>query len=323
MTRKNLLKIPLNLTEQINAKPDQTWVVGCARTFSRQTIELGSLAHLGITYTDGDLNVPRSIVPPATQGKYSRRNAHGYLVIRRDLPKEPNYQPHDVPNWGSHTSTHTVYLPHPRYPRDVIAPKLTEVCMELSNQGSHSDQVVLSFKVNEPLNRNDPDFERQLLSNLNILQENVGACGVYAADLSVSDYARTLLVNWEILPPGTAEEAVARMFPGNSGTIEERNTAKARFAFFESLSAVNHVYGLSGNFRYFGATLPSGMAIFENLRYGNAIYIFFSDWERLSQLSRIELLSGRQGKEVVQVKHIPGWESRVRNIISSQLKKGV
>jgi hypothetical protein len=322
MPRKNLRIIPINITKQINAMPHQGWVAGCARTLSRQSIEQGSLAHLGIIIANGELQVPQSVVPPATQGKYSRRNAHGYLVVRRDLPKEPNYQPHEVPNWGSLISTHTVYLPHPRYPRDVVAPKLTEISMELSNLGNHSDQVILAFRVNEVLSPNAPGFEHTLLSNLNILQENVGACGVYPAEQSVSEYVRTLHVDWEILPPGTAEEAVARIFPGNSGTREERETAADRFAYFQSLSAVNLVYGLSGNLRYFGAILPTGMAVFENLRYGNAVYIFFSEWERLSQLSRLELLSGRQGSEVVRVPHVPGWKSKVRNIINTKLKVG-
>lgn len=243
-------------------------------------------------------------------------------MIRRDLPKEPNYQLHEVPSWGSLTSTHTVYLPHPRYPRDVVAPRLNEITMVQGNPGSDSDQVVLSFRVEEIFTGRDANFENTLLSNLNLLQENVGACNVYPADQSISDYIQTLHVDWEILPPGTVGEVLARLFPNNSGTREERDTAADRFAFFESLSAEKIVYGLSGNRRYFGAILPSGAAVFENLNYGNAVYIFFSDWERLSQLSRIELLSGRQGKDVVRVLHVPGWQNTVRKVVSMPLKEG-
>jgi hypothetical protein len=322
MPRKNLLKIPTNITEQIRSKPNQEWVAGCARTFTRQEIAGGCLAHLGVTMTGGVLQVPPAALPPANGGKYSRRNAQGYLVVRRDLPKDPNYKPHDVPSWGSRSSTHTVYLPHPRYPRDVVAPKLNEIAMVWSNRGSDSDQIALSFRVEEVFTSSDLKFESTLLSNLNLLQENVGACGMYPADQPIADYIRTLHVNWEILPPGTVDEVIARLFPGNSGTREERETAADRFAFFESLSAEKIVYGLSGNRRYFGAIMPSGAAVFENLHYGNAVYIFFSNWERLSQLSRIELLSGRQGRDVVRVPHMPGWQGTVRKIINMKLMEG-
>jgi len=322
MTRKNLLKIPINIIEQIRSKPNEEWVVGCARTFTRQEITEGCLSHLGVTLTGGILQVPPSAMPPAKGGKYSRRNAQGYLVVRRDLPKDPNYKPHDVPSWGSRSSTHTVYLPHPRYPRDVIAPKLNEIKMIWSNQGGDSDHIAISFRVEEVFSSSDSTLESTLLSNLNLLQENVGACGVYSAEQPIADYIRTLHVNWEILPPGTVDEVIDRLFPGNSGTREERDTAADRFAFFESLSAEKIVYGLSGNRRYFGAILPSGAAVFENLYYGNAVYIFFADWERLSQLSRIELLSGRQGSDVVRVLHLPGWQGVVRKIVNMRLKEG-
>lgn len=322
MPRKNLRKIPIHISEQIKGAPDQIWVVGCTRTFTRQEIAEGCLSHLGVTLVDGSVLVPPSVLPPFHGGKFSRRNAQGYLVVRRDLPKEPNVQPHEVPSWGSSSSTHTVYLPHPRFPRDVVAPKLNEVTMVVANPGSDSDQVVLSFRVEEVFSGNDPALDQVLLSNLNLLQENVGACGVQPADRSIADYVQTLHVNWEILPPGTVGEVIARLFPDGSGTREERDTAADRYAFFNSLSAEKVVYGLSGNQRYFGAILPSGAAVFENLSYGNAVYIFFSDWEHLSRLSRIELLSGRQGKDVVRVLHVPGWQGTVRKVVSMPLMEG-
>jgi hypothetical protein len=203
-----------------------------------------------------------------------------------------------------------------------VAPKLTEISMTWVNKESNSNQVMLSFRVNEPLFGEAPTYADTLLTNLNILQENVGACGIQPAEMSLEDYARTLHVDWEILPPGSVDEALTRMFHGRTVSSEERDTAADRFAFFDALSAEKKVFGLSGIQRYFGAILPSGIGVFENLHYGNAVYIFFSDWERLSQLSRVELLSGRQGQEVVRVVHMPGWKGTVQKIINTRLEKG-
>ncbi len=51
------------------------------------------------------------------------------------------------------------------------------------------------------------------------------------------------------------------------------------------------------------------------MEYGNALYTMFEDWQTLSQKSRIELLSGRYGKNFERVVHKKGWKERVRKII--------
>ena len=58
---------------------------------------------------------------------------------------------------------------------------------------------MIAARVDEVLSQADPNFDDYLLQNLNLLQENLGACGVEAADSSVEEYARTLRLSWEIL----------------------------------------------------------------------------------------------------------------------------
>ena len=321
MAKKNLRKIPERIREGIERLHVSELVVGCTRTYLRSEIEAGALKHLGIALGPEGVVVPTAVIPEATRGKYSRRNRDGYLVIRRDLPKERNEQPHDVPSWGSKTNTHTVWLPHPRFPRDMVAPTLAEVEMACVSRDSNSDSVLLSFRVNEPLSPKQEGFDAKLLANLNLLQENIGHVGVEPAKTPLADYIKTLYVSWEILPPGTREEAIERVFLGKQGTPEERQTVGERFDFFHSLGAVSQIRGLSGFHRYFGALLPSGIAIFENIHYGNAIYIFFSGWERMSQMSRIDLLTGRHGIDFSRIQHRGGWQDTARRVIADAEKR--
>lgn len=321
MAKKNLRKIPLHVRETVARLQAAEIVVGCTRTYLKKDIEAGALKHLGVVLGPDGIIVPASVIPKAISGKYSRRNQAGYAVIRRDLPKERNEQPHEVPSWGSKSSTHTVWLPHPRFPRDMVAPALLEVEMAWVNRESGSDSVVMSFRVNEPLSQKQADFDAKLLANLNLLQENIGHVGVEPATTPLADYIKTLHVSWEILPPGTREEAIERVFYGKPGTPEDRRAVGERYDFFQSLGATSQIHGLSGLRRYFGALLPSGIALFENVHYGNAVYIFFSGWERMSQLSRIELMTGRHGIDFSRVEHRAGWQGTVRQVIADAEKR--
>ena len=78
------------------------------------------------------------------------------------------------------------------------------------------------------------------------------------------------------------------------------------------------VFGTSGFQRYFGGMLEDDLVIFENIEYGNAIYLMYENWEELSQRSRIELLSGRCGHNFDRVVHSSGWRDRVHDIVSGR-----
>lgn len=81
----------------------------------------------------------------------------------------------------------------------------------------------------------------------------------------------------------------------------------------------NFVAGTSGFSRYFGAQFADDLVVFENVSYGNAAYVMFDEWERLSQLSRVELLASDE--HFVRVPHANSWERRLRELIDDELRK--
>lgn len=317
--KKNIRKIPKNISNKSNTIKNKDIVVGCVRQFTREDIQEGILSHLQIRLTDAGLQFPQSIIPPPEIGKHSSWNVNGREIIRRDLPKETHYNPVDAPNWGdSYYGTHIVDLPYEKYPRDYIAPRNSTIEIECANASPGQSHYIIKFQVSEVLNRDDSEFENRLFDCLNLLQENTGDCGIEEAGATLQDYIQTLHVAWDILPPGTVDEAVERLFAGKQPTQQERETVEERFNFFMSLNPQSLVFGRSGFQRYFGALLRDDLVVFENVEYGNAIYVMFDNWEELSQKSRIDLLSGKFGENFERVVHTGDWQEKVIKIIEAK-----
>lgn len=166
--------------------------------------------------------------------------------------------------------------------------------------------------------KTNKDFKDRLLENLNILQENVGACGIEPATMALSDYVKSLHVSWELLPPGTREDVIDRIFRGKQPTPQEKKVVGERYDFFMSLNPKQLVFGNSGFRRYFGALIEDNLVVFENVQYGNAIYVLFDNWEELSKRSRIDLIKGKYGNDFERVVHSPGWKDQVRTIVAAK-----
>jgi hypothetical protein len=317
--KKNLRKIPTDIIEKLRTIKSKEIVVGCAVKFKSTMLSSGKLKHLGITLTNKGLLLPISIIPSASQGKYSSQNVNGVEIVRKDLPKEQHYNIVESPNWGDdYKGTHTVELPYEKYPREFKFPLELEIVMKCNNTKSNQAEYIIAFKVNEVLERKRRNFKDKLLGNLNLLQENIGSCGVEAAEVELNKYEKSLNVSWEILPPGTREETIERVFKGKSPTVDEKNVAGDRYDFFMSLKPKRLVFGSSGFRRYFGALIEDDLVVFENIQYGNAVYILFDNWKESSKRSRLDLLSGKYGRNFERVIHNSGWKKEIRTIVKGK-----
>lgn len=321
--RKNIRKVPKQVVLELKSLP-RLVVAGVARHFSNRDLRNGALRHLGIRLKrDETLVLPPGglVVPPAGGGKFSAENVEGKVVVRKDLGLERHSTSHDSPNWGDWSKgSHTVELPYEKYPREHVPPRLDAIRVQVAGAVGRND-TVLVFEVSEVLDRKARDFGTRLLFCLNLLQENVGACGVQKSGASTADYAATLRVSWDILPPGTCDETMARVFKGKRPSREEKNTFRERYEYLRRLSPQNYVVGSSGFSRYFGALIRADLVVFENMSYGNAVYIMYGDWRTLSQRNRLELLSGRFGNDFDRVVHKKGWKRAVKALVAERLKQ--
>lgn len=321
--KKNLRKLPKQVLSQLKLL-NRFVVAGAARTYSNADLKRGVLQHLGVRMKrNGTLALPPQgvIVPPAESGRYSDENLNGREVVRRDLPLEQHATPIDSPNWGDWSfGSHTVLLPYERYPRELIPPRGNEMRVQVAGVAGEKN-TVLVFEVSEVLDKRATDFKSRLLFCLNLLQENVGACGVQNSGASTAAYTAALKVSWDILPPGSCDETMARVFRGKHPSREDKDTFRERYEFLRRLKPQNYVVGTSGFTRYFGAQFRPDLVVFENTTYGNAVYVMYGDWRALSQRNRLELLSGRFGSDFDRVVHGKGWKKAVKGFVAARLEK--
>jgi len=317
---KNFRKTPSHILIKLQTITPDEIQVGCLKQFSAIDIENGLLAHLGIVIKEAELSFPDSLIPLSTQGKHSKRNIDGQTIKRSDLPKEKYEISFESPNWGdSYYGTHTVTWEKERYPRQFIAPRDNEIHIDCMDASDKLQDYVFRFHVSEVLLKGDEEFEDRLFDCVNILQENVGASDVAAAGSTMNDYLQTLNVAWDILPPGTVGEAINRLFQGRTPDQVEVDVATERYDFFLSLNPTQIIYGRSGLNRYFGALIQDDLVVFENTRYGNAVYIMFENWRALSQKSRVELMSS-QASGFERVLHTTNWKIQVTAIVEAHRK---
>jgi hypothetical protein len=216
-----------------------------------------------------------------------------------------------APDWGDWSNgEHWVSHTRDVYQRDFIRPKEVELSMAIV--GERDGGWLIKFAIDQVINRRTPDFESELLYNLNLLQENVSAVDVFESDADMEQYAARIRVDWQILPPGTVDEVMAQMLRGKGAiTDAERNVMRERVAVINDLKPEAFVTGSDAFLRYFGAKFGDDFVVFENLRYGNALYVMHEGWEVLSQKSRLELLAGPRDA-FDRIPHAGDWAGQLR-----------
>ena len=316
--KNNFLKIPKDTIATIKNKSLKRVVVASIKKISLTDIEEGVYSHLNIKIVDDKINFPKNIIPKSEAGKYSSINIYGKEVVRKDLPKINKTFSWEVPNYGDwYNGSHTITNEREVYQRDFIAPKELDIQISLIEHNKKENTFVLKFQVNEVIStENEHEFD--LLYDINLLQENIGAFEIYPPDTTDEEFLKTIYVDWEILPIGTKDILDRLMADVNPDNIKIRKKYKARYNLLEKLKPIAFVKGTNSFRRYFGAQFSDNLVVFENLEYGNAIYVMNEKWEKLSKLSRIDLLK-MENNDFTRIVHIGGWEDLLKSIVREKL----
>jgi hypothetical protein len=203
-TQTNFRKVPNRILAKVRSMKKDNLQVGCVRKLTRDHLTSGDFAHLGLKWETDSPVVPRPSMPPASSGRYSGFNQNGREIVRRDLPMVTKTITIETPNWGDWSyGSHPVDLDRDVYQREFQPPKEIELEIKLVSEPVVGEYV-FAFTLSEVLNRKARGFESDLLINVNLLQENVGAVDVLPTDADRETYLRSIHVNWELLPPGPA-----------------------------------------------------------------------------------------------------------------------
>lgn len=315
--KKNFNKIPKDILAKIETFDVKDIEVSCVKELNLEKIKIGEYVDWGICFIDGEV-VCKSFIPERSNGRYSRRNLNGEIIIRKDLPKYEKTFSFEAPNFGDYSKgTHTVERTREVYHRDFVAPKELEIKSELLEK-KENGFCIIKISVEEVLDATDIEndvFLKNLLFNINLLQENVGAINIFRSSSTREEYLNSIYINWEILPPGSRDEVLRNIISKFRNPNSFVKTAITdRYNFLLPFNPI-FIVGGSGFRRYFGAKLRDDLVIFENIEYGNAIYVMFENWEELSKLSRIELLKDNDGKKFIRIIHKEFWKNRLMAVI--------
>jgi len=319
--QRNFRRIPPRVIERVESLSPGAIVVGAVKRIPKSDIEDGIYRHLGLIIDGNEPSVitPDGIVPPVTSGLWSRTNVQGRWVRLKDLPMIQKEFFFEAPNYGDWSKgSHTMSWTRLVYQKKLIPAK--ELALKvgiIGRAGDDQNTYLISFAVEGALDPASPTFADSLFYSINLLQENTGVADVQPSEMSAGEYLDTLYVDWEILPPGERGSRFTAVLRGCTHlTPKQRRKIQERSLFFDSLGPGKPVWGSNGFRRYFGLMLSTDLVLFENVEYGNALYIMFENWEENSKLSRLELLSKRD-RDFLRIPHRGDWQGRVRAVLNA------
>jgi hypothetical protein len=320
--KRNFRKVPPHALAALQEIEGDLIAIAATKRIARADIERGQYAHVGLRSADGAIAVDDATLPPADAGKWSERNAFGWDRKRTDWPMVTKTYVFETPNFGDAATygTHMHTWEREVYQHQVFEPQGMLIQPELL-QDAGGDYVAIKFTLPPLLARTEPEFDLMLLWALNVLQENTGVTGVFAADASREDYISTITLDWQIFPPGTIDEVIERLArqpanPGNAPDFDKH--VRDRVRLFEQLNPKAYLRGQGGFGSYFGAQFADDLVVFENLKYGNAVYVLYEDWPTISQRSRLELLRDHDAN-FDRIIHSDDWKERLTTLIQKRL----
>jgi hypothetical protein len=255
-------------------------------------------------------------VLPTVRGPVSRFNAEGKFIIHRNRPKETVYRQREWTHMEWHGPdqmevTDFVDIPSQRYPRSFVPPPSVEFKLATTTSG----ELVL---VTDQTAYKAENFGN-CLHTINLILEYFGECHVLNQDLDAIIRVDVRRLNWQVLPEGV------RPWPQMQSLLKERIPqfdSDKNTIFRNNLAFLND---FKPSFAAVGRAGFSGYVIFgfpdkddyvcESIYKNNATYAFAADWQRLSQLTKAEILNQNLQKD--RIVHMPGWQARVRTLLGS------
>jgi len=315
--RKSFRSLPPQITSQLNRPNAENIKVLAGKLIDPQDVADGVYAHLNLTAEKLVVGESWEIIPVPRMGTRSKRNVEGWTHIRKDLPKHTKYFYHDIAIYGdaARNGWATAAIPREVYERDEYPPYLFHIEINVQEQ-SQDGKFGLVFSVDEIFLAGSAGFIDDLLFAVNFLQENTGVSGVVAAENP--DFVFSSELNWELFPPGDIDEVTTALSSGNRAVAVD--VVRERLELFEQFEPTEYLRGLGGNDYYIGAKYADDLVVFENLKYGNALYALYQDWEELSQQPRSDLLR-LQSSQLDRIIHTEGWEMRFAKLMQTELNK--
>lgn len=268
-----------------------------------------------------DLNVGETVLP-APIGSVSFRNAEGIYVPNKTKEKETLYRTVEWTRkqWAGRGETVEVTdfvdIPYKRYPRVFIEPQSVKISiLETPSMG----KIILSPEIIFSKNN-----EKRIVHIVNLLLEIFGECQVF--DENIADIKRVKLIklDWEILPQGEVPWNQLKKYVTPLIQKVKKSTQKVveeRMRFLNTFEPDFKAYGNAGFSGYiiWGYT-DKKLFILESYLLNNATYVFETDWDRFSKLTKAQILNNKlQKKRIIHTKETE-WKDAIKELFSESIQ---
>lgn len=297
--RRHLKQIPRGQTvvfgvSELNRFPDRVQAVGFTR----------------------EISVGESVLPPGIFGTISQFNAEGKYLIHRDQPKETAYR---MAEWSwtewrgrydTQEKSKIVDIPYKRYPRTFVPPPAIELKVVQS-----ANQIPLI--ISPPIIYSD-DNALLLTHVVNLFLEIFGECQIFTECMENFIAVPIHRLNWDVLPSG--RWPWEKLYPQIKPIIQKepagnRPVIKNRFATVNNYRPSFVAVGRAGFQGYIVFGFPErNLYVLESTQTNNATYVFAKDWERLSQMTKAEILNN--DLQTDRIIHRQSWYQRVRSLLN-------
>lgn len=260
-----------------------------------------------------DFEVGERVLPWGNFGSITRFNAEGKYIKRKDLPMETAYREAEWhwKTWNGEEHSDIIDVPYKRYPRKFIAPPSVELQIV---EGTNCQKILVSDIMSYT-----EDNYSHITHTINVFLEIFGECDILTDKLNpIIRRPNVKYLNWTLLPPGKYpwEKIKERLDPIiDKAKKGHRPILTNRFEIINKAKPDFHAIGKAGFNGYivFGFT-ERNLYIVESAYYGNATYIFEDNWERLSQLTKAQILNNQFQKD--RIVHQKSWYSYVKKLLA-------
>lgn len=276
----------------------------------------GKLRDIGFTKR---LQPGETILPPPELGPKSEFNANGKYIVHKDQEKEYRHVRTvwwEWEQWAGYRETEhqedwrDVYAWC--YPRTFVQPPSIQLSITTLPDGQNA---VVSPRLEWS------DENKDLITHtINLFLEIFGEADIYSEDLESVTPPEIIRLNWQILPKGKMpweklkehlKPIVDRADEDSRHFIEER---------FETLNGYGPDFTAIGRGGFRGYIIvgfeEKKIYVVESGYYGNATYVFGDDWERLSQLTKKEILDDDLQED--RIIHTGNWFMGIKELLEKK-----
>ncbi len=251
----------------------------------------------------GDFLIPRPV------GKVTFANSQGDIKVRKDLPKEPesvsvytSWQ-----DWHGRPHSGVVSRTIKKYPRDYIpAQELSLGIVQLDGD---------KFVATDIINLNE---EKMSLHASNLMLECFGGFDLVDAENEAIVGPKVKQLHWDVLPPGEYPWSRAKGLIGEATKHLEEKDRKVIESRIQSITRFSPDFVATGRAGFTGYFVfgfkKKGLYCLESIYLDNATYIFGEDWEKLSKLTKNQIING--DVEHTRIIHDKCWGREIRRVFS-------